>query len=427
MQAVEPFVQQTVKYLPVQIPIQTTATMPISNRLQFRTGQVGLDTPPDFATKAGFYNGLFSTVPRGKYSVTPTCTGVSCTWPDYYTLGFRSSCVNITDQVQAKNITDRQGQPQTRYSAGGTTLVNPGTDDGNGEYVYKASFSGGDIGAPSEGNYFSSSFNITFLAVIGWTTIDGTATHDGHPVVEESPHRLAIADTCTLQLCVKKFTSANFTNGQLIENEIPAPEIGDNFLTTVQPPGTNLSFSVDVASWTGLSNWLNSSLTGAYLDNVASGENFDAAADARDAVYQAMIGQRENMLLESLFDNVANSLTQGMRMANGPDNGAVDGTTYVTETVVRVQWAWLSLPFIVEALILLYLLGMMMSSRGMSTWKDQTLATLCHGLDQKTMADVAALQSTTQIDREAKRLKVQLVTDHTGSRLSRMSIPLADR
>ena len=420
MQAVDPFVQQTVKYLPVQTHIQTTATMPISNRLQFRTGQDGFNTPPDFASKAGFYNGLFSTAPQGKYSVTPACTGVSCTWSDYYTLGFRSSCLNITDQVQAKNITDRHRQPQTRYSAGGTALVHSGTDGGNGEHVYNASFNGGDFGAPYEGNYFTSSFNISFLAVIGWTTIDGTS-------MEESPHRLAIADTCTLQLCVKKFTSANFTGGQLIENEIPAPEIGDNFLTTVQPPGTNLNFSVDLASWNGLSDWLHSSLTGDYLDNVASGENFDAAADARDAVYQAMIGQRENMSLESLFDNVANSLTQSMRMANGPDNRAVDGLTYVTETVVRPQWAWMSLPFIVEALILLYLLGMMMSSRGMPTWKDQTLATLCHGLDQKTMAGVPALQSTTQIERKAKRLQVQLLTDHTGSRLSRMSIPLADR
>ena len=81
-----------------------------------------------------------------------------------------------------------------------------------------------------------------------------------------------------------------------------------------------------------------------------------------------------------------------MRMANGPNNRAVEGTTYVTETVVRAQWAWMSLPFIVEALILLYLLGMMISSGGMPTWKDQTFATLCHGLDQKTIADVTALQ-----------------------------------
>ena len=215
MQAVGPFTQRTVRYLPVQIPIQISATMPISNRLQFRNGQVGLDTSSDFATKA-------STAPRRKSSMTPTCTGVSCTWSDYYTLGFRSSCVDVTDQVPAKNLTDRDGQPLTRYrySAGGVSLVNSESVGGDGEHVYNASFSGGDFGASIERNDLTSSFKITFLAVIGWTTIDDPFTHNGHPVVEQSAHIMAIADTCTLQLCVKKFTSANCTNGQLIENEI---------------------------------------------------------------------------------------------------------------------------------------------------------------------------------------------------------------
>ncbi|KAL8832188.1 MAG: hypothetical protein Q9191_000404 [Dirinaria sp. TL-2023a] len=428
MQAVEPFVQQTIKYPSLQTAIQVPATLPISNRLQFQTGQEGLDAPPDFATKAGFYNGLFGTASPGRYAVTPTCTGVKCTWSDYYTLGFRSSCVNITHRVRMNNFTDKQGAPQTRYSLPNVTLVTPGTDTGTGTYVYNASFSGGDFGASNKANTFSSSFNITFLAVLGYTTHENS-THNSEPVVLSTSHTLPVADSCTLQLCVKKFTDASFSNHSLVENEVPDPGLGDDFLASVQPPGTKLNFSVDVASWGGLSDWLDSALTGGYVDNAASGENYKASADARDAVYQTMIGGRDGISLESLFNNVADSLTQVMRMANGPGplNGIVDGTTYVTETVVQVQWNWFSLPFVVVGLILLYLLGMMLSSLGTPTWKDQTLATLCHGLDEKAMAAVAALQRSTAMEAEAKKLQIRLITDQKGSRLTTMSIPLADR
>lgn len=430
MQAVEPFVQQTVKYPSVQTTSHAPATLPIWNRLQFQTGQVGTDAPPDFATKAGFYNGLFGTASPGRYPVTPTCTGVNCTWSDYYTLGFRSSCVNVTDQLQTTNFTDKNHVHQTKYSLPNVTLVTPGVanDYEPGTYVYNASFSGGDFGASHEANVFSPSFNFTFLAILGYTTHE-SSTQDGEPIVISTGHTLPIADSCTLQLCVKRFTSASFYDGQLVENEVPYLALGDDFLGSVQPPDTNLSFSVDVASWDGLSDWLHSALTGAYIDDIASGENYKASADARDAVYQAMIGGRKGMSLESLFENVADSLTQAMRMANGPGplNGRVNGTTYVTETVVQVEWKWLSLPFVVEALILLYLLGMMLSSGGTPTWRDQTIATLCHGLDEKAMAAVAPLQSSAAMDHEAKKLQIRLIIDQKGSRLTTMSIPLSDR
>ncbi len=109
-------------------------------------------------------------------------------------------------------------------------------------------------------------------------------------------------------------------------------------------------------------------------------------------------------------------------MADGHYNGVANGTTDVAQTVVHVDWAWMSLPFAVEALILLYLLGMIVSSHGTPTWKDQTLATLCHGLDETAMAEVAALKTCTELDREAKNLQVRLVNGHGGSNHTRMSL-----
>ena len=186
MQAVEPFVQQTIKYPSVETPTQARATLPVSNRLQFQSGQIGTSTPeapPDFGVKAGFCNGLFSSA-ETKYPITPTCIDVNCTWTNYYTLSFCGSCVDITDKTRNKNFTDEHG-PETKYSLPNSlTLVTPGSVEGT--HLYNASSSGGDI---SDADAFSSSFNVTFLAAISVQTMTQTTVGlPNPPTVTDTKH-----------------------------------------------------------------------------------------------------------------------------------------------------------------------------------------------------------------------------------------------
>ena len=125
------------------------------------------------------------------------------------------------------------------------------------------------------------------------------------------------------------------------------------------------------------------------------------------------------------MDNIASSMTYAMRMAGGDESSVAYGIKNVIETVVHVDWAWMSLPFVVEALVLLYLVAMIVISRGIPAWRNQTLATLCHGLDYKAMADVATLQSSSEMDRRAKHLHVRLVTTDNRSRFTRVAITLS--
>lgn len=156
----------------------------------------------------------------------------------------------------------------------------------------------------------------------------------------------------------KKMVSAEFSNGHLEEMQAPDATRALGSVTEDMFPETGLSFRTDYLSWEGLFDWLDTLISGTYTATDDFGETYNASADTRDAIFQVMTGNRESLCLQSLFDNVANSLTRSMRMNYIDSNREVgplaDGTTYTNATTVKVDWAWLSFPFTVWALILLY-------------------------------------------------------------------------
>lgn len=73
------------------------ATLPIATAPQFTL--VNGVSCSSYGTEFAFYRGLFD--PVSSCNIVPTgCRGASCTWPNYYTLGFCISCTNVTDQAQ---------------------------------------------------------------------------------------------------------------------------------------------------------------------------------------------------------------------------------------------------------------------------------------------------------------------------------------
>ena len=408
-QGIETFVQQSVQYPTNATRTDAQAILPVSNLFKSR-GTTNYDTSPDFGLKAAVYNGLFASEPYTAYPVTPSCRGDSCGWQEHYSLGFCNECTNITDQIRGNSA-------HSRYEIPNSLILNT-QDQISREVIryYNATIKGVSIDgfdtSPSD-----CAFQMTFLAIGDETTVSGTTA---------TSTLIPAAARCTLRLCVRTYTSASYNDGRLNETVTSGSAQTLAFLESTTVPGSNLTCFADNQSWEGFAVWLNSLISGSYETPNGSGEPLTASTDSRDSIYQALVGQRDDLDLQSLFDNVAASLTKAVRTSDATPNdldstpGPVStGTTYVNDIIVKVDWAWLSFPFAVWILTLLYLLAVIVMSRGVPSWKDETIATLCHGLDDISMLGVASLQSLSDMDHKARALHVRLVAGDSGSKLSK--------
>lgn len=408
-QAIETFVQQAVHYPVDAVPNDARAVLAVSDSFRSQAGVVGTDIPPSFAMKSAVYNGLFANVPNARFSITPTCTGVRCSWQDYYSLGFCSTCANITDQV-------RTVKANTRYRLPDGLALTLSTEI---PHFYNASVTGAGSIDEADENYDGSNgvynLKMTFLALRQDQTIEGTTiTGSLHPV----------AARCNLSLCIRKYANASFDQQGLMETPSPSLPTTLKFFDNDPIPQSNLTFTAEDQSWSGFAYWLNSLISGTYVAPDAYGDNFESKTDSRDAIFQVMTGTRNDLTLESLFNNVAASLTAAMRTNNierivdatGP---VANGTTYIAATIVKVEWGWLAFPFAVWAFILVYLVFIILANRGGPIWKDRTIATLCHGLDENTLNAVARLRLASELESSAKEMHVRLADDATGLKLRR--------
>ena len=414
MQGIETFVQQSVKYPLSTLPDDARATLPITDYFRSTAPSTAGSIPPDFGMKAAVYNGLFATEPNTKYPVLPSCSGVKCNWQGYYTLGFCNACSNITDQVESNSAGDRYSLPS------GLVLRTRDPITTQLAHRYNASTSYDDTSnSGSDGGY---ALEMTFLAVWQYQT---TVTQPG--LVNYTSTTVPTAGRCTMQLCIRSFISAEFEGGRLKENQAPGTPRALSFFDEDVFPKSNLAFRADYASWDGFTYWLDTLVKGIYTASDDVGDTFDARTDLRDSIFQVMTDHRGDLTLQSLFDNVAASLTHAMRSVDlssvEEPNKVANGTTYSAVTVVKVDWAWLSFPFVVWGLVLLYTIAMIGMSRGAPLWKDLTIATLCHGLDDKTMKDVATLHAWSDMKDKTKDMHVRLVMDDGGSKLSQVGSP----
>ena len=403
-QGIETFVQQSVKYPLNATRIDTPATLPVSNLFRSQALTNG-DTPPDFGMKTAVYNGLFAPNPHTAFPVIPSCSGANCTWQEHYSLGFCNNYTDITDQVRANSAQNHYSLPN------GLILKTQDTVSGEVIHYYNASIKDvSNDGLDVSSNDYT--LQMTFLAI-----------HTSPDATKNSP----VASRCTLGLCIRNYISASYGDGRLKEDIVPGSARTLTFSDACPVAGSDLTYTANDQSWEGFAIWLNTLVSGSYKTPNSIGEPFDASTDSRNAIYQALIGQRGDLDTQSLFDNVAESLTRAVRTSDATNNGSPGpvstGTTYVNHIIVKVDWAWLSFPFTVWILTLLYLFAVIFMSRGHPSWKDETIATLCHGLDDTSMLGVASLQSVSDMEYKAKTLYVRLAALDSGYKLSKAAAP----
>jgi hypothetical protein len=123
--------------------------------------------------------------------------------------------------------------------------------------------------------------------------------------------------------------------------------------------------------------------------------------------------------LVTTFADLAQSITNTMRTSL-EDQSTLSGLLGVTETVLRVRWAWITLPAFCVGLSLLFLLASMWEEKKDETplWKGNTLATLFHGLDPELRKRFEHATDQSEMSREVDGVKVRLCKDANGGKCS---------
>ncbi|KAI9664691.1 MAG: hypothetical protein M1821_006138 [Bathelium mastoideum] len=121
---------------------------------------------------------------------------------------------------------------------------------------------------------------------------------------------------------------------------------------------------------------------------------------------------------ETLFTNVATSLTNNLRMT-ADNNTRVYGVEGVTTTFIRIRWLWAILPCATIVLSAAFLLVTVTATQRTDTplWKNSTLPILFHGFGDQLRKTVPRNILSSEMVRDAKGINVELVDGAEGFEL----------
>ncbi|CAI6323308.1 unnamed protein product [Periconia digitata] len=86
------------------------------------------------------------------------------------------------------------------------------------------------------------------------------------------------------------------------------------------------------------------------------------------------------------MERMATALTNALRSSSSSD--MVEGPAYAIETYVHVKWAWLTFPFLILLLSLIFLVATIRkTATGLGIWKTSTMPTLLYGLPKDMQKD----------------------------------------
>jgi hypothetical protein len=100
----------------------------------------------------------------------------------------------------------------------------------------------------------------------------------------------------------------------------------------------------------------------------------------------------------------------------------ITGTAFSLETYVAVHWEWLSFPFILLLLSLVFLLSTIRKTSkqsGIGVWKTSAMPTLIYSLPQDVQKELSRSGAGDNVSRKgARKVRIKLLPDH-GWRVSR--------
>jgi hypothetical protein len=431
--AVNPFMQQLIHYRFRDVE-QGAALLPVA--YDYGPSGVGGFFAANLTMKAAAYAGIVSPL-DSTFNMTSSCPSGNCTWPPFQTLGVCSSCTNLTDQIKSVPIAPENfngAGPSNFHLPNGFNLTTKETLNSQGlthmnvsttAHMYSETYSTVD------------DFTLNNLSIA--YTERGSLMIDIFVLrlrgLSNAGDDVIFAQECVLQYCVKNISAVQ-RNGELIENEHhtwsnnsePARKFYLGYLQSdatawiplyfLQPPGQDKVFRVGHAAQVQMTSWLDRQLRGtATRQPPDAGEFFGTdQIQGIDAAFD-----QDETGLEQAMANVASAMTTALRMSSSE---MAQGVVFVSEVYISIQWAWITLPLLLYALAVGFVVSVAWScghdTEGVKVhvWKNSLLAALFHGLDQGLLVEVGHLDEQKLIDEAAKDLKVKLTRNMHRLRLN---------
>ncbi|KAJ3546417.1 hypothetical protein NM208_g2017 [Fusarium decemcellulare] len=327
------------------------------------------------------------------------CPGV-CTWNDsYVSLGFKSSCKNVTAATLDTDVCDNDGGHLTcnMTTPGGIILTTH-----HGDTAYQTTFRLNGTSARDEQLRDESLQDLPELIKIAVyrSTLNEVFNATDVNVTE-----------CSLSLAAYRYSDAS-ANGTEFSfqhaDEIDLPRNywslqGDHYSALYR---TNASKEEDLPGFTvrrlDLKNiqffMTSDALVSEWVDGELGNMNYGVSA--------ALMGDVD---LPKRFAKMATSMTDYLR--NGPNHKLAAGKRVESVTFVSIRWFWLIGPCIIEASALLFTLSTIVSSRRsrqVPLWKSSALAVLACWHDKDSEKIRSEFENLKGLDRAATRLNAQL-------------------
>ena len=160
----------------------------------------------------------------------------------------------------------------------------------------------------------------------------------------------------------------------------------------------NQTFHVQRTYVNGAKEWFQSVFTG----NITQFSNMHGDTSSYQQESMALY-QSKNV--SELMTRIATSMSNELRVRNSTN---FPGTMWLEQTVISVQWAWITLLIVAEILtIIFFLLTALQTNRG-RVWKDNVLPMFFHGLDASTSTTLGRTDTMKAMESEAKALIVGL-------------------
>ena len=386
--------------------------------------------------KGPVYSGLFG---FGSSTVTPDCPSGNCTWIPYQTLAACSQCVDITDLVKFSESNKQVPScdlgniktPCLWTLPNSLSLGYAGDDADFKAHDTSVLNTSGTLPPITLDRVGSAIVNFSLLAI-------NSKNGGGQPLATE----------CSLYWCINTY---NATVNNTVFNEtfrsswynatsaLPLADLagktysisnGTSFYNITPPTGaaksqaninlTNLEmesqsysndvfdeedYLVDTSVSTTIGSWLGPLLSGNATPDIVPESSSD--------VIELFIGNLTQV--PAIFDRLAQYLTIAFRAGDedpvqNPGMAQALGVTWQSETIVRVRWAWLSLPAALLAASLVFLGATVLgTTRGrVGIWKSSTLALLFHGLGERGEEGVGGVEHVVGMEERARRMWVRL-------------------
>ncbi|KAI1631066.1 hypothetical protein F4809DRAFT_634087 [Biscogniauxia mediterranea] len=371
--------------------------------------------------------GLQGAIMKGIFNIQTApefrCGG-ACSWNGtYQSLGFSSTCENVTQATSATKVCDNQNN--TSISPGNCNMTTPGGVSFSTLYIRTDAAT---VLRVAVNESFTSNIAINksvqvgtprywrippeFLKVAIFRSTSGPDHYFNDPeIIDEE------ITECTISLALHEYRGMVANGSELTipthrrlrldagYSVAPAGAIGTNQTVTFNGSEAGAfapGFSVGVYDWNNMVRFFQSS---AFTSHIVAGS---------DSNGQSQVGIGSAFLradLPATFDALAESMTDYVRsLGSGPNARAATGDRVDQVIFVRVRWAWLAFPLAVELAALAFVVAVMVKNRRrrIPAWKSSALGLLLHYYSKTDNAIVWTARGPREVESMAKNTTAQL-------------------